>query len=236
MLNYNDNVHLHVVDDCLRLEAAKPLASGIWLDECVVREPHDQYWFVWEHAHFVFGSGNAQLYNHSDQPNIVVQRDYVNRAMYFVAARPIGAGEELCHRYPDWARYGTAGVHTTAACGTPGEQEVHVPPRGARMQRHGLRVGPSEIDRLGVFTDQDIDAGELVEIAVVQPANRGGWYAWSEGRTVFGAGLAHLIGVGERNVGVVRDTVRGTLGFVCLRHIARGDTLLIGSRDLHDAA
>lgn len=237
-MNYNDYIYVDETSGQIKLRAAVPMAAGTVLDKCIVRAPDDQYWFVWQDDKFVFGSGYSQLYNHSDAPNVVVHRDYAENVMYFCATRVIRSGEELCHQYPDWSRY------TAVSHGTPSEFEPMPPttmqplhavwPNLRRMQRSGLMLGPSTIDRIGVFATEDIEIGELVEVALVQPIRQDAWYEWHDGAAVFGSGASQLFGIGTANVAVIRDYKEGKLLFLCDREVAAGEELCVQDRNIRN--
>tara|TARA_A100001515_G_scaffold139226_1_gene133645 strand:+ start:692 stop:1096 length:405 start_codon:yes stop_codon:yes gene_type:complete len=47
--------------------------------------------------------GYGAMYNHSDEPNLIIEKDLVNSTISFTALRDIESGEECCHQYLMWS-------------------------------------------------------------------------------------------------------------------------------------
>jgi hypothetical protein len=217
--------------------AKTDMPAGATVEQSIVRAPDDQYWFVWEHGRYVFGSGFSQLYNHCDEPNVEVIRDYANSKMYFCAVADVQAGQELFHRYPDWARYqqadGKHGARETGASAAARhalERAAARSPALPQMVSPKLNVGPSPVDRLGVFAQQDISAGELIEVALVRPADAERWFAWRTPSSVFCSGIAHFFRDGPPNTAVIRDDERSLLRFRLTRDVTAGEELVVSEQ------
>lgn len=242
MLMQAQNPTISLLHECVvnsihntwRVFAKNDLQAGAIVEQCVVRIPDDQYWFLWENGQYVFGSGLSQLYNHGDAPNVEVIRDYVNNKMYFYAICDVEAGQELVHRYPDWARYQEAEIS-----GQVDAQDRPQMPKCSvastpenllalhQMVSHKVKVGPSEIDRLGVFACEAINAGDLIEIAIVQSVDAAHWFSWGKGEAVFCSGVAHLFRRGQANTQSVQDHENGLIQIHITQNVAAGDELLI---------
>jgi len=55
--------------------------------------------FSWNDEDCAVALGYGAIYNHADQPNATVDKDYKNLLMKFVANQPIAAGSEILHNY-----------------------------------------------------------------------------------------------------------------------------------------
>jgi hypothetical protein len=212
--------------------ATRALAKGSIVERSLVRCIDDQYWFLWQDGHFVFGSGLSQLYNHSAVPNVEVVRDYANMRMYFFAIKDIRQDEELCHCYPDWRRYAIgseAGTDAAALRPPAMSASPRKLPGGMPVVSDSVEVRPSNIDRMGVFARRAIAAGELIELALVLPVAEAPWFNWGRTDRVFCSGIPHFFAVSsqEANVDAVEVRPHGLMDFVVTRDVAAGEELVI---------
>lgn len=57
------------------------------------------YLFAWGDDSLALALGHGSLYNHSESPNLKVERDFEHQFITFRARRDIGRGEELAFNY-----------------------------------------------------------------------------------------------------------------------------------------
>ncbi len=209
--------------------ARSNMSKGTIVEQSIVRIVNDQYWFLWEQEQYVFGSGQSQLYNHSDSPNIAVIRDYINNKMYFYAINEIKAEQELLHCYPDWGRYEltSSGEAEKAQKKLNNLLDPRIKIPSYPLVSNKIKVKPSKIDRLGVFAKESINSGELIETALVLPVNGHSWFRWGNGENIFCSGIAHFFRSGQANTEVVPDYEYGLLRFILSQDISEGEELII---------
>lgn len=63
------------------------------------KEDLDRFPLAWGPRKVAMLSGFTHLYNHSNRPNIFLERNLTARCINVVAKRNIKAGEELCYKY-----------------------------------------------------------------------------------------------------------------------------------------
>jgi hypothetical protein len=63
------------------------------------KEELSQYELAWGRKKVAIACGLVHLYNHSDTPNVVFERDLLRGVITVRAVRNIKAGAELCHKY-----------------------------------------------------------------------------------------------------------------------------------------
>jgi len=91
--------------------ASSDLHPGQIIEECVVFEISNEFpdilkdhRLAWTDTHDVMASGNANLYNHSDDPSVVFESNFEFTKILIRAVKPVQAGEELFKKYacPIW--------------------------------------------------------------------------------------------------------------------------------------
>jgi len=88
-----------LVEECVFLSVSR--AEGELIDKFV--PSLSSYQFAWNEsddtAAFGFAMGNGEVYNHSNKPNVRLERDFAAKRMRFIALRDIVPHEELTIDY-----------------------------------------------------------------------------------------------------------------------------------------
>jgi uncharacterized protein len=63
------------------------------------KHPIDDFVFDWDEKNDALALGPASFFNHSDEPNCAVARDYGNKSILIYTMRDIEPGEELAIDY-----------------------------------------------------------------------------------------------------------------------------------------